>query len=72
GAASYLIESQNAEGTWTGHPELFGPRPLLSHYQTHTHAFVMFGLSAIFAHAPKHAERAPRSGHVAPELDGSL
>jgi squalene-hopene/tetraprenyl-beta-curcumene cyclase len=41
----YLIESQGADGTWRGVAEMLGPRPLVSHYQTQTHAFAASGLA---------------------------
>lgn len=41
---AYLMESQSPDGTWSGVPEMLGPRPLVSHYQTQTHAFAASGL----------------------------
>lgn len=41
---TYLLATQRHDGTWPGAPEMFGPRPLISHYQTHTQAFVAMGL----------------------------
>ncbi|MFO0561318.1 MAG: prenyltransferase/squalene oxidase repeat-containing protein [Polyangiales bacterium] len=41
---SHLIDSQSTDGTWSGIPEMLGPRPLVSHYQTQTHAFAASGL----------------------------
>lgn len=43
-ALGYLIDTQQATGSWSGKPEMFGPRPLLSHFPTTTHAFVGHGL----------------------------
>jgi squalene-hopene/tetraprenyl-beta-curcumene cyclase len=43
----YLIDAQNVDGTWAGHPEMYGPRPFASHYQAHTQAFAVFGLNAV-------------------------
>jgi squalene-hopene/tetraprenyl-beta-curcumene cyclase len=45
-ALTYLVNTQDADGGWTGRPEMFGPRPLLTHFRTATHAFVGFGLMA--------------------------
>ncbi|GAA3777208.1 terpene cyclase/mutase family protein [Streptomyces phyllanthi] len=42
----HLIASQRADGNWTGQPLMYGPRPLLTHYQTHTQAFAAMGLFA--------------------------
>lgn len=42
----YLIDTQLPEGTWRGRPELYGPRPLVYHLQTNTHAFAALGLLA--------------------------
>ena len=47
-ALRYLIDTQKADGRWHGVPEMYGPRPLLSHYQTHTQAFVTKGLLAVW------------------------
>lgn len=40
----YLLASQRPDGTWPGRPEMCGPRPLLTHVQTHTQAFAVMGL----------------------------
>lgn len=45
-ALRYLVTSQRADGTWPGTPDMYGPRPLLSHFPTHTHAFVVGGIMA--------------------------
>jgi len=45
-ALSYLVETQRDDGTWPGVPLMYGPRPLLTHYPTHTHAFAVGGLCA--------------------------
>ncbi|MBN2527930.1 MAG: hypothetical protein JXR76_16190 [Deltaproteobacteria bacterium] len=46
-ALLYIFEQQDDNGMWPGLPEMYGPRPLLSHYQTHTQAFVVRGLLAV-------------------------
>jgi squalene-hopene/tetraprenyl-beta-curcumene cyclase len=46
--AEFLIKAQREDGTWLGLPEMYGPRPLLSHLQTHTHAFATRGLIALW------------------------
>jgi squalene-hopene/tetraprenyl-beta-curcumene cyclase len=43
-ALDYLIETQQEDGTWLGKPELYGPRPLVYHLPTNTHAFAGMGL----------------------------
>lgn len=45
-ALAYLVETQRADGTWPGTPDMYGPRPLLSHFTTHTQAFVTTGVLA--------------------------
>lgn len=45
-ALRYLVETQREDGTWPGTPDMYGPRPLLSHFTTHTLAFVFAGLGA--------------------------
>jgi squalene-hopene/tetraprenyl-beta-curcumene cyclase len=45
-ALGYLKDTQQPNGSWPGVVEMYGPRPLLSHFQTTTHAFVGFGLMA--------------------------
>jgi squalene-hopene/tetraprenyl-beta-curcumene cyclase len=45
-ALEFLIASQKTDGSWPGVPEMFGPRPLLSHCQIHTQAFAIRGLIA--------------------------
>lgn len=40
----YLIECQNTAGGWPGTPIMYGPRPFLAHFPTHTHAFATAGL----------------------------
>lgn len=42
-ALAFLLDRER-DGAWPGCPEMYGPRPLLSHFQTHTQAFVGFGL----------------------------
>ncbi|MGW1377448.1 prenyltransferase/squalene oxidase repeat-containing protein [Streptomyces sp. NPDC002446] len=42
----YLVAAQRADGTWPGVPLMYGPRPLLTHFPTHTHAFTVDGLFA--------------------------
>ncbi|MEV5597428.1 prenyltransferase/squalene oxidase repeat-containing protein [Streptomyces sp. NPDC052496] len=43
---AHLVETQRADGTWPGVPLMYGPRPLLTHFPTHTHAFTVEGLAA--------------------------
>lgn len=45
-ALRYLVETQRDDGAWDGTPDMYGPRPLLSHFPTHTLAFVVGGLMA--------------------------
>ena len=45
-AVGYLLESHRGDGTWPGRPEMYGPRPLLTHFPTHTQAFTVLGLRA--------------------------
>ncbi|BDH12347.1 hypothetical protein HOK021_35260 [Streptomyces hygroscopicus] len=45
-ALGYLVETQRDDGTWPGVPLMYGPRPLLTHHPTHTHAFAVGGLFA--------------------------
>ncbi len=45
-ALQYLVETQRPDGTWPGTPDMYGPRPLLSHFITHTQAFVVGGIMA--------------------------
>lgn len=45
-ALDYLMDTQQPGGTWPGKPEMYGPRPLTSHYDTATHAFAGMGLMA--------------------------
>ncbi|MEU9187996.1 prenyltransferase/squalene oxidase repeat-containing protein [Streptomyces sp. NPDC048484] len=52
GGLGYLADSQCGDGTWPGMPEMVGPRPLLTHYQTQTHAFVAMGLRTAFPYGP--------------------
>lgn len=42
----YLVATQDPDGAWPGIPQMFGPRPLLTHYQSHTQAFAALGLCA--------------------------
>ncbi len=41
---AFLLESQRDDGSWSGVAEMLGPRPLVSHYQTQTHAFAASGV----------------------------
>jgi squalene-hopene/tetraprenyl-beta-curcumene cyclase len=50
-ALNYLIKTQEADGSWGGRVETYGPRPLLTHFRTTTHAFVGFGLMAAWRRA---------------------
>lgn len=43
-ALRYLIATQRPDGTWPGTPDMYGPRPMLSHFVTHTQAFVVGGI----------------------------
>ncbi len=43
-ALGFMIDSQRADGSWTGVPEMLGPRPLVSHYPSQTHAFAASGV----------------------------
>lgn len=45
-ALEYLMDTQQPDGTWPGKPELYGPRPLVYHLPTNTHAFAGMGLMA--------------------------
>jgi squalene-hopene/tetraprenyl-beta-curcumene cyclase len=45
-ALHFLVETQRPDGTWPGTPDMYGPRPLLSHFTTHTQAFVVGGMLA--------------------------
>jgi squalene-hopene/tetraprenyl-beta-curcumene cyclase len=45
-ALDYLMDTQQPNGTWPGKPELYGPRPLVYHLPTNTHAFAGMGLMA--------------------------
>lgn len=49
-ALEFLVETQREDGTWAGSPEMCGPRPLLTHYQTHTQAFTVQGLMEAWRH----------------------
>jgi squalene-hopene/tetraprenyl-beta-curcumene cyclase len=50
GAVDYLLLSHRGDGTWPGQPEMYGPRPLLTHFPTHTQAFAVLGLRAARAY----------------------
>ncbi|MFH8407011.1 prenyltransferase/squalene oxidase repeat-containing protein [Streptomyces sp. NPDC018019] len=41
---AYLVETQREDGTWPDVPLMHGPRPLLTHFPTQTHAFAAHGL----------------------------
>ncbi|MGB3443755.1 MAG: prenyltransferase/squalene oxidase repeat-containing protein [Actinophytocola sp.] len=45
-ALGYLLGTHRGDGTWPGRPEMYGPRPLLTHFPTHTQAFTVLGLRA--------------------------
>jgi squalene-hopene/tetraprenyl-beta-curcumene cyclase len=45
-ALRYLVDTQRPDGTWPGTADMYGPRPLLSHFTTHTQAFVVGGILA--------------------------
>ncbi|MGI5451739.1 hypothetical protein ACQEWB_00835 [Streptomyces sp. CA-249302] len=50
----HLTAAQRPDGTWPGQPLMYGPRPLLTHYQTHTQAFAAMGLFAGRRHLSTH------------------
>jgi squalene-hopene/tetraprenyl-beta-curcumene cyclase len=52
-ALTYLMETQEADGSWAGKAEMYGPRPLLTHFRSTTHAFVGFGLMAAWRRVAK-------------------
>jgi squalene-hopene/tetraprenyl-beta-curcumene cyclase len=56
----YLMDHQLEDGSWAGQPELYGPRPLLYHLPTNTHAFASSGLLAAWLQL--HPELAPEPG----------
>jgi squalene-hopene/tetraprenyl-beta-curcumene cyclase len=60
---AYLTAGQDEKGAWNGHPEMYGPRPLISQYQTHTQAFAAVGLVA--AYLREKAPRRRREDHFA-------
>ena len=43
-AYQWLVDSQRPDGSWSGVPEMLGPRPLVSHYPSQTHAFAASGV----------------------------
>lgn len=45
-AAAWLAAAQRPDGSFAGVPEMLGPRPLVAHYQTQTHALAGGGLAA--------------------------
>ncbi|GAA2778294.1 prenyltransferase/squalene oxidase repeat-containing protein [Crossiella cryophila] len=49
-AVTWLLRTRPADGTWAGEPDMYGPRPMLVHYPTQTHAFVLLGLRAALVH----------------------
>ncbi|MFG2225160.1 prenyltransferase/squalene oxidase repeat-containing protein [Streptomyces sp. NPDC048644] len=53
----YLVQTQREDGTWPGVPLMYGPRPLLTHSPTHTHAFTVDGLFAGQRRLRRAAER---------------
>ncbi|MBR7674442.1 prenyltransferase/squalene oxidase repeat-containing protein [Streptomyces daliensis] len=57
GGVRYLTRAQDAEGRWEGEPMMFGPRPFLTHADSHTHAFTTAGLRAAIAHLNSGAPR---------------
>jgi squalene-hopene/tetraprenyl-beta-curcumene cyclase len=52
-AIDYLVQKQRPDGRWSGEPEMYGPRPLTTHYQTATDAFVGFGLMGVYRRLAK-------------------
>ncbi|MFY0533470.1 hypothetical protein [Nannocystis pusilla] len=53
-ALDYLMDIQQPDGTWPGTPELYGPRPLVYHLPTNTHAFAGMGLMAAWRRLSHH------------------
>ncbi|MCY1064524.1 hypothetical protein OV090_07115 [Nannocystis sp. RBIL2] len=53
-ALDYLMGTQQPDGTWPGTPELYGPRPLVYHLPTNTHAFAGMGLMAAWRRLSRH------------------
>lgn len=47
-AIRFMLDSQRPDGSWPGRPEMYGPRPLLSHLPTHTQALAMAGLMPVW------------------------
>lgn len=62
-ALRYLVDTQRADGTWPGTPDMYGPRPMLSHFTTHTQAFVVGGIMAAL---DRHPHPSPRPTPIPP------
>lgn len=44
-ARAWLVAAQRPDGMFAGVPEMLGPRPLVAHYQSQTHALAGGGLA---------------------------
>lgn len=53
-ALRHLVDTQRLDGTWPGTPDMYGPRPMLSHFTTHTQAFVVGGILTALDRHPHH------------------
>lgn len=68
-ALRYLVEAQRPDGTWPGTPDMYGPRPLRSHFTTHTQAFVVGGMMAALGRGWPWTGAPPRSPR---SLEGAM
>jgi squalene-hopene/tetraprenyl-beta-curcumene cyclase len=53
----FLIETQQDDGTWKGEPEMYGPRPLLTHCQSDTQSFAICGAIEVWRNMSSFATR---------------